>query len=101
MYRVFVVELACLALVVLQVELFLPRGWLLPFRPACGGTLLVGGLAFAPARTGARSLVVERLAPSRRWRRFAFGLVVQLAAIGMLGGAVFELLRALFGGQRL
>ena len=64
-------------------------------------TFLAGGLAFAPARTGARSLVVERLAPSRRWRRFAFGLVVQLAAIGMLAGAVFELARTLVGDQRL
>ena len=99
MYGVFVVELACLALVVLQVELFLPTGWLLPFRLACGGTLLAGALAFAPARTGARSLVLERLAPTRRWRRVALGLLVQLAALGMLAGAVFELARALFGGQ--
>jgi hypothetical protein len=100
-YRVFVVELVCLALVVLQVELFLPRGWLLPFRLACGGTLLAGALAFMPARMGARSLVLERLAPSRRWRRAALGLLVQSAALGMLAGAVFELARALLGGQRL
>ena len=101
MYRIFVVELACLALVVLQVELFLPRGWLLPFRLSCGGALLAGGLAFAPARTGARSLVVERLAPPRRFRRYALGLLIQLAALAMLAGAVFELARALVGDQRL
>lgn len=99
MYGLFLVELACLALVFLQVELFLPGGWLLPFRLACGGTLLVGAAAFAPARTGARALVVERLAPARRWRRFALGLLVQLAALGMLAGAVFELARGLLGGQ--
>jgi len=94
-YIVFVFELACLGLVFFQVELFLPAGWLSLFRLACGGALLAGAVAFVPARTGARSLVLERLRPSRRWRRVVVDLLIQLAALGLLAGAVFELARAL------
>jgi hypothetical protein len=96
-YVVFVSELVCLGLVCFQVEIFLPAGWLSPFRVACGGVLLAGAAAFVPARTGARSLVLERLRPSQRWRRLVLDLLIQLAALGLLAGAVFELARAVPG----
>lgn len=95
LYRVFVAELACLGLVFFQVELLLPAGWVSVFRLVCGGTLLAGAVAFVPARTGARSLVLERFAPQRRWRRLVLDLLIHLAAIGMLAGAAFELARSL------
>jgi hypothetical protein len=102
LYVFFVGELGCLALVFFQVdELLLPHEWRAPFRLACGGALLLGALVFVPARVGARGLLLERLAVAPRggrrgrWRRLFHELVIQLVAIALLGGAVYELARAL------
>jgi hypothetical protein len=101
-YWAFLVELGCLGLVLLEVELFLPGSWVRTFRVALGIVLLAGGLIFVPTRLGARSLVLGRLVPAghagvrrRRWRRLLLDLVIQLVSLAMLIGAALELARAL------
>jgi hypothetical protein len=100
LYWFFVAELGCLALAFFEVDLFLPHGWVLPYRVVLGLALLAGGLIFVPSRLGARSLVLERLIPSRptrrrRWRRLLVDLILQLIGLAMLIGAALELARAL------
>jgi hypothetical protein len=102
LYGALLAEVGCLALVVLQVDLFLPAGWGSPFQLASGIALLVGGVTFLPTRIGARALLLERLAPAqyprvrrRMWRRLLLDLLIQFAAFAMLIGAAIEMIRAL------
>ncbi len=97
LYATFLAQLGCLALVVLQVDTFLPGSWAPPIRLAMGIALLAGAITFLPARVGARPLLVARRASGRRRRarRFLLDSLIQLAALAMLVGAVFELVRAI------
>lgn len=93
--------LAAFALVLLNVDLFLPAAGVAAFRLAIGGILLVLGSALLPGRLGARRLLLARLAARAHsrgrgiragWRRLV-GAGLTLLGILWVATGVLELLR--------
>jgi hypothetical protein len=96
-YGLLLAAVACLLVVALNIDLLLPAGARPYFRAVCGGLLVLAGLPLAGPRTWGRSLVVGHLlrSRSRGWRFRVLDPLLQAAGVLMLGGAAFELARAI------
>ena len=101
-YRAWLAGLVAFALVILNVDLFLPAGRFVDvFRLTVGGILLLEGIALLVVRLGVRDVLVARYvarSPRRTaWRRRVAHLVLTLLGLAWLGAGVLQLLRGLLG----
>jgi hypothetical protein len=105
LYGLFAIAFVCLLLVALNIDMLLPAGWRPFFRVTCGGVLALAGLTLVGWRGGGRSLLTAQFvrprpaggtarASRRGWTRRMLDPLLQALGVLMLGGAAFELARA-------